>query len=332
MSTQRSFQCCGITNLGHYRKVNEDHFLISEVATSIRIVQTSMPLDHQARLFGDTKGLLLLVADGMGGHAGGERASQLVIEGVVEYVLNQLSGALNAKANSKFENELDFEAELKLALRGCQQRIAQDVLDNPQRRGMGSTLTLAYIVWPKAYILHVGDSRCYLLRAGELRQMTRDHNLASLMQEPNGIHYSTGAVGEMTWIDEDEDDEEETVEDKTMSHVLWNVVAADASNLHPDAFCLELKEDDLLLLCTDGLYQDLSRKRLKNLLENPGSVAEICDLLVREALIRGGSDNITAVLTRCGSKREHSVPQTIEMALPQVELWAACQGSLPKPF
>jgi protein phosphatase len=306
MSNQHVFECCGMTNIGHRRKANEDHFLISKVAKSMRVLQTSLPLDHQTRLFGETQAMLLLVADGMGGHAAGERASQLVIDGVVEYVLNHMTWLVN----DHVVDSSTFEEELKRALIGCQARIAKDVEDSPQRRGMGSTLTLAYIVWPRAFVLHVGDSRCYLFRSGQLRQLTRDHNLANLNQlgdqplEPLDLN---------SVIDEEED----TIDESPMGHVLWNVVAAEAVGIHPDAFCVQLEDGDELILCTDGLYHDMSRKRMKSiLLENGDSVAETCNALVQEALNGGGSDNITVIVARCGVKSE-GVPQAVEIELPE---------------
>ena len=301
MTSQIRFECCGLTNVGHYRKANEDHFLIAEVANSLRVVQSSLPLDHNIRLHGGTQGLLLVVADGIGGQVAGERASQLAIKGVVDYLLNHSS--ISGRASIK-EGQ-SFEEELKLALLASKKQIAADIASHPQRRGMGSTLTLAYIVWPTMFVLHVGDSRLYLYRSGQLRQMTRDHTLASLINDADRFNSASKFSYDM-------EDEAETIEDVPFSNVLWNVVAAEATELRPDAFRVNLAEGDLLLLCTDGLYQDMSRRRLKNLVECDTPVDEICERLVNEALNCGGTDNITTIVTRCGSSSTQSTKQGLE--------------------
>lgn len=303
-----------MTHIGHHRNANEDHFLIAEIAKSMQVLKTSLPLDHHTRLFGETQGILLLVADGMGGQVGGERASQLVIDGIVEYVLNRLTWLIN----DDVVNETTFEEDLKRALVGCQQKIMKDVMESPQRRGMGSTLTLAYVIWPRAFVLHVGDSRCYLLRSGQLKQLTRDHNLASLVRESENV----ARLDHADLMIEDEDD---TVTEEPNSHVLWNVIAAEGGDTDPDAFCLDLEEGDVLLLCTDGLYQCMNRKRLKNILESHGSTAEMCQALVDEALKFGGNDNITAVISYAKTNAEKDQIKAVEVSLSNDNQVSSCQ-------
>ncbi|MCA9133018.1 MAG: hypothetical protein KDA45_07675, partial [Planctomycetales bacterium] len=99
--------CCGLSDIGRQRSSNEDQFLISDVCKSMRVHQTSLALDHQTRLFGETQGKLLLVADGMGGHEAGERASQLAIDSFVDYALNRLSWFISPSG----ESEEDFEEQ-----------------------------------------------------------------------------------------------------------------------------------------------------------------------------------------------------------------------------
>jgi protein phosphatase len=306
-----------MTNVGHYRKANEDHFLIAEVANSLRVVQSSLPLDHEARLFGGNQGLLLAVADGIGGQVAGERASHLAIQGVIDHLLNYSS----IKSRDISKEGHNFEEELKLALLASKKQMADDVVTHPQRRGMGSTLTLAYIIWPTMFVLHVGDSRLYLYRSGHFRQLTRDHTLASLINDADRYQSDSNENYEI-------EDEADTVEDVPLSNVLWNVVAAESSELRPDSFRVNLEEGDLLMLCTDGLYQDMSRKRLKSLIEPEASVAETCEHLVAEALNCGGTDNITAIVTLCGSKKEQAGSRALESSPVQSN---SVIGFFPRP-
>ena len=300
--------CYGITDIGRMRPSNEDQFLISDICKSMRVHQTSLALDHQTRLFGETQGTLLLVADGMGGHEAGERASQLAIDGLVEYALNRLSWFMSAGA----ESEHDFEEQLKRALVSCQQKIDREVAAIPQRRGMGSTLTMAYVIWPKMFLVHVGDSRCYLLRGSNLQQLTRDHTLATLAAEAK--HGSEAGSHRASNGDADEQGEADGRQQR-LAHVLWNVIGGGGEQPHPDAAAVELKMGDCLLLCSDGLTNHLSHGRLRELLARDQSTAEICQQLVDEANAHGGTDNITAVVCRFVD-RPPQPPQQLEVELP----------------
>lgn len=294
--------CCGATDVGKKRSANEDQFLVSDVSKSMRVHQTSLALDHQTRLFGDTKGKLLLVADGMGGHEAGERASQLVIDAIVDYVLNRLSWYMFDSCLKDSE----FEEQLKQALIECQRRIDREVSAIPQRRGMGSTLTMAYIVWPRMFLVHAGDSRCYLLRDGELQQLTRDHTLADLASS-----VQRGKQG--TAVQEDDDANEG---DRPMANVLWNVIGGDARVPHPDAIALDLQLGDTLLLCTDGLNKHLTRRQIREILSDEKSTEVICQNLIDGANAAGGSDNVTVIVSRFEDRvADAAVLEEVELAL-----------------
>ncbi len=298
--------CFGTTDIGRRRPSNEDQFLISDVCKSMRVHQTSLALDHHTRLFRETQGTLLLVADGMGGHEAGERASQLAIDGLVEYVLNRLSWFMSsAVMSSGAESEHDFEEQLKSALLSCQHKIDREVAAIPQRRGMGSTLTMAYVIWPKMFLVHVGDSRCYLLRGGHLQQLTRDHTLATLTSRNNG-HPN----------EETEDSDDDTPEPHPFANVLWNVLGGDGGEPHPDASAVELAIGDVLLLCTDGLTNHIGHRKLREMLSVDQSTANTCKQLIDEANAGGGNDNITAVVCRFVEKEpSRQMEQEVELPL-----------------
>ncbi|MCA9127925.1 MAG: serine/threonine-protein phosphatase [Planctomycetales bacterium] len=296
-----SMDCCGLTDVGRKRKNNEDQFLIADVSKSMRVHQTSLALDHQTRLFGDTKGKLLLVADGMGGHEAGERASQVVIDGIVDHTLNRLSWFM---FNDCLTDD-EFEEQLKQGLVECQRRIDREVEAIPSRRGMGSTLTLCYIVWPRMFLVHVGDSRCYLLRGGVLQQLTRDHTLAELSE---AIRRKAEDTGEGL-----DDMPDESL--GPMAHVLWNAIGGAEQDPHPDAQALNLEIGDTLLLCTDGLNKHLSKRQITEILSLPIKTDEKCQVLVEAANDAGGTDNITVVISSF-TKDTESLEANAEIELP----------------
>src|SRR5262249_35591209 len=158
------------TDRGRVRESNEDQFLIANLTKSMLVHQTSLGLDEQTHLFGTSMGRLLLVADGMGGHAAGKRASALAVDSLTAYVLNTMHWFFRLRQ----DDEEQFLDDLKHALAYCQERVRAEGERVPGRRGMGTTLTMAYLIWPRLYVVHAGDSRCYLLRKGRLRQITRD--------------------------------------------------------------------------------------------------------------------------------------------------------------
>lgn len=272
--------CFGMTDIGRKRSANEDQFIIADLNKSMRVHQTSIGLDHQTRMFGNSQGKLLAVADGMGGQEAGERASQLVVDSVVTYVLNTLNWYFRLEADS----DEDFRDDLKAGLQHCQEMLQRDVEAAPQRSGMGTTLTMAYIIWPRMYVVHVGDSRCYLLRDGKLKQITRDHTMAQLYKETMDAPVVNG-----------EPDDEDT---SRWSHTLWNAISADESAVDPEVYAVNLELGDAILLCTDGLTKYLDKTRLVALLSSEESTEAICQQMIDEANDAGGCDNITVVISR----------------------------------
>src|SRR4051812_26936267 len=142
--------CSGMTDPGLVRPANEDQFLIASLSKSMQVHSTSLGLDDQTRLFGSSQGRLLVVADGMGGHAAGKRASTLVVDGLVSYLLNTMHWFFRLREDS----EDQFLDDLRHALGYAQDRILAEGERLPERRGMGTTLTLAYLVWPRMYVVH----------------------------------------------------------------------------------------------------------------------------------------------------------------------------------
>lgn len=256
----------GLTDLGKVRRSNQDQFLVAELAKSMRVRQTSLTLDDRTRLSGGKKAHILLVADGMGGRPAGGRASSLVVGTIIRYVLNVMPWFTRS------------DVELLRAVERCQSDIEADAAANPDRIGMGTTLTMAFVAWPKFTIVHVGDSRAYRVRYLEIQQLTHDHTIAQSMAE-RGVR-----VGP-PW-----------------GHVMWNVVGGDSPDLKPEVTQGELVPGDALVLCTDGLTRHVSESQIARAASQASTAEAGARLLVDAAKQGGGKDNITVIVARFGAE------------------------------
>jgi protein phosphatase len=140
-------------------------------------------------------------------------------------------------------------------------------------------LTLAYVVWPQLYLVHAGDSRCYLYRNGRLRRLTTDHTLADKLVEAGVLDPCRAA--QSPW-----------------RNVLWKAIGVDGIDIEPDIYQLHLMVDDLLVLCTAGLTRCLEDKRIAGVLEEGGEPRHICQCLLETAKGNGAADNMTVVVAR----------------------------------
>jgi len=265
----------GLTHPGKVRESNEDQFLIAELSKSLLIVQTSLAQDDHTRLFGGPPGKVLLVADGMGGVRGGRRASRLVVETVLRYVLDTMHWFFRLQQGE----ESDLVDELKDTLAACQKAVEAAAAAHPEHERMGTTLTLAYLLWPRAYVIHAGDSRAYLYRDGQLQQVTRDQTVAQRMVD-EGLLAADKADG-TRW-----------------AHVLSSCISARPEALTTDVYRVALQVGDTLLLCTDGLAKPVGDEVIAGHLAAipKDGAAAVGERLVAAANAAGGPDNITVVL------------------------------------
>ena len=272
--------CHGDTHVGQKRPVNEDQFLIADLNKSMKVHQTSLGLNHQTRLMGESQGKLLLVADGLGGHSSGERASSLAVDGVTNYILNAMNWFLRLNE----EDEEVLIEELKTAFMYSQDVLGEEADEIPQRRGMATTMTLAYVVWPDMYVVHVGDTRCYLLRDKELKQITTDHNIDNLLKEFRADAEAKGETFDDTWPY------------TPQGHALWNVIGGSDKSLKPQVEKVKLAAGDRLLLCSDGLTSYVEDEELRQSIASDLTPQEACKFFIEQANQRGGKDNITVIV------------------------------------
>ncbi|MCA8995490.1 MAG: serine/threonine-protein phosphatase [Planctomycetaceae bacterium] len=267
----------GLTDVGRKRSENQDQFLIAELSKSLTVSQSSLPIGDDQSVISGSQGQLFIVADGMGGHEGGRRASQLAVETMARYLLDIMPWFVSQANDSFFD--ADQEAVLKKALDYCQRRIEQEGLGHEELRQMGTTFTMGYVIWPRLHFLHVGDSRGYLSRQGQLFQLTHDQTVAERLAE-------LGAISK------------QDIPKSAFSHALWSYIGVDGEAMSPEFGSLDLLVGDTLLFCTDGLTLHVSNEEIQQALQQPLQVESVCRNLVDQALDRGGRDNVTVVIAR----------------------------------
>ncbi len=240
----------------------------------MHVAKSSLNQTGQTR-FSHDEGYLLIVADGMGGAAAGEWASALAVETVEEYLLNTFHWYLHQDGCR--DNEL--AAELRLGMENADRSIFERTAADPKLKGMGTTLTAAYSVSEDLFIIHAGDSRAYLLRDGELEQLTTDHTVVQTL-------VASGALSA------------EDARHHRCRNVVTNILGGPHPGVRAEIHKLRLQDGDVLLLCSDGLSEPVDDSSIASVLASAPSAQDAADHLVELALDGGGRDNITAVVAR----------------------------------
>jgi protein phosphatase len=218
---------------------------------------------------------VFLVADGVGGHEAGEVASALAVAAIEEF----LRDAHQRPCNPRVSDAQNALKELEGALLQAEARIFAEAASHPEWRGMGTTLTLAFAVNRMLLVAHAGDSRCYVLSQGGLRQLTLDHTLAAALVR-QGILSPAGASGH------------------PYRHVVTNILGGSKPGVQVELHTHDLDPDDVVLLCSDGLTDMVSDDRIAAVLREEPDPQRACERLVAEANGHGGKDNITVVVAR----------------------------------
>jgi len=210
---------------------------------------------------------VFIVADGMGGHAAGEVASEMAVR-VIAREVGSLQGL----------NDEQVAERMRLSIRAANGAIFERTLTEHDKRGMGTTVTALTLFANRFLIGQVGDSRAYLLRDGKLAQVTKDH---SYVQEQVDAGYLTP----------------EQARTHPYSNVITRCVGANA-DVMPDVYVGSVRERDLFLLASDGLTGMLEDPQLAEIMKNGLQPQEQVDTLIEEANRHGGLDNITAIMVR----------------------------------
>lgn len=261
-----------LTHAGRVRKNNEDQFLVGRTERDLEVLLTSMDDDHIPKHSRET-GYGMIVADGMGGVAGGEVASRLAIKTLLDLVIQAPDWLM--RIDEDLAEELVRRATDRY--RKADAAIRDHAQADPSLSKMGTTLTLAVSLGADLFVIHVGDSRAYLLRNGQLQQLTRDQTVVQSLLDAGVLTQQEAAT-------------------HNMRHVLTQALGQHAGKLRIEVQRLKLEHEDCLLLCTDGLTEMISDTEISALLKAPGSAEEQCHFLVDKALEAGGKDNITVVV------------------------------------
>ena len=239
---------CACSDVGKVRKINQDAYFYLD--------------DEELPIF--------IVADGMGGHKAGEVASNLAISAIHEcYKANKEKIINQEMFVPKFINE-------SIAL--ANERLIKEAENDETLKGMGTTITMAIIFQKELYIGHIGDSRAYLIRDGELKQLTQDHSLV-------GELLRTGSI----------------TKEEAFNHPKKNIITralGTENNINVDIITKDLIDKDIIILCTDGLTNMVSEERILDTIINEKELSDTCNILVNTANELGGIDNTTMMVIR----------------------------------
>lgn len=264
----------GLTHPGRVRPVNNDHFLIASFHRSLRVHHTSIPggIGQQET---ESRGFLLLVADGVGGLSSAGDGSALALATLATHLLHatEICSELVLTQQAKSSDEL---RNAVLKAHAALVDLGKDSGGRP-----ATTLTMYAAFWPRAFVVHVGDSRLYRLRDGILTRFTSDQTYEQLMLESGAIKPGTP-------------------EATRLKHVLWSAVGNE--EIVPQIVPTDLTRQDVVLLCSDGLTKHVSDEEIRERLRRDESAEDNVRALVDLALSRGGTDNVTALVGKLRRK------------------------------
>jgi protein phosphatase len=264
----------GLSDKGKVRDENQDHFLVVRAGRYAETIATSLPPGEVPERSED-RGLLMMVADGMGGHAAGEVASRTVLVTLTHLILNHPEWALRVDEKSAAAIQDRAVARYQALDAALAERMQAD----PTLKGMGTTLTVAYSLGFDLFIAHAGDSRAYLFHDGSIRQVTRDHTYVQRMVDA-GMLSREQAAGHQ------------------LRNALTNVLGGGNRSVDVELERLRIAAGDQLLLCSDGLTGTTSDEEIAGILGQSSSAADSCRRLIDLALERGAPDNVTVVVAR----------------------------------
>ena len=279
LSSGVAIDVSALSHKGKVRDHNEDHYFVATGGRRATTLLTNVPPGEVPSEFGET-GYLMIVADGMGGHAAGEVASRMAIATLMNIILHVPDWIMR----------LDDEHAQKVMERAVERcRQVHEVLQekanlDPRLRGMGTTMTAAYSLGDDLFTVQVGDSRAYLFRDGKLQRLTRDQTHAQALAD-------SGLISQ------------HEVARHRLRHVLTSALGGSQKDIRAVVERVKLVDGDRLLLCSDGLTEMTDDDGIAGILAREARSDKACRLLVDSALANGGKDNVTVVLAR------YSIPE-----------------------
>ena len=249
------------TDIGLVRSKNEDNYYMDDAAG------------------------LFVVADGMGGHASGEVASKMAVDIIRDYIKG-INNERPAQIGAYRQDCSETTNRLGSAIRLANMAIYEASRKNPQLQGMGTTVAAAQIDGRRLSLAHIGDSRVYLVRAGDIEQLTDDHTIVYEQVKREIITKDEASKSEMR-------------------HILTKALGISAE-AEVDMNEMNVAPNDILLFCSDGLSGMVDDETMRTVVEATDDPAVACEQLISLANAKGGKDNITVIVARIGMKRRFS--------------------------
>jgi protein phosphatase len=274
VSAQIQVDLGALSHQGNVRPNNEDFYLVVRADRALEALLTNLPPGGVPRQFQEVA-YGLLVADGMGGAAGGEVASQLAITTLVNLVLTQPDWIMRI-------DEREGQRVLQRIARRYRQvhaALRAEAQTDPKLAGMGTTMTLACSMGPELFLGHVGDSRAYFCHGENFHQLTRDHTYAQALADLGIIRPAE-------------------IVTHRFRHVLTKALGGSWGQIEADVQRVPLGDGDQVMLCTDGLTDMVDDAAIAAILRGAGTAQEACQALVELALKNGGKDNVTVAVAR----------------------------------
>jgi protein phosphatase len=264
----------GLTHPGKVREDNQDHFFLGNLSRGVIMEVSSLSSDPQQIVVEPERlASFAMVADGVGQGGGGEEASRSAVQALVQHVASGFYDAYQAESSDPEA----FTRLLEDAALACHAHLVErSEADSGQMR-FATTLTLFLGLWPHAYLLQVGDSRCYMFRDGVFTQISRDQTMAQDLVD----------AGVLT---------QEKAEASRWAHVLSSAIGGQQAE--PVVSRIAREWGTIVLLCTDGLTKHVGEERIAERLASLTSAKQTCEELLQDALDDGGSDNISIIIGR----------------------------------
>lgn len=270
-------EIAALTHQGLKRESNEDSFIVFRMGRYLERVMSNIP-EGELPTRTEDSGHLMVVADGMGGHQAGEVASRSALVKALQLILRSPRWALNFEDPATREQEIQaLLGRSRGYLSAVHAALRAQASSDARLEGMGTTLTGAFTVGTDMFVLHVGDSKAYLVRGDRLQKITHDHTVAQQYADLGVIPQAA-------------------VPTHHASHMLTRAIGAPTDDLAGDMHHLGIENGDRLLLCSDGLTDMATDEQILAVLRSRPACAEACRGLVDLALAGGGRDNITVIV------------------------------------